>query len=350
HEIKDKYADPRRTDIVGGVGEFNIEDLIAEEDVVVTVTHEGYIKRIPLSTYRRQGRGGIGIIGSNAKEGDFIERLFIGSTHDYMLILTSMGRLHWLKVYDVPNLPRTARGRAIVNLLQFNKNETLQAVIAVRHFDERFLTTVTRRGYIKKTPLEAYSRPRKAGIQATGLHEGDSVIDAAITTGTDEIVLATRKGKAIRFKEGDVRAMGRTAAGVIAIKLPAEDEVVDMAIVDPKASLLTVCEHGYGKRTSAEEYRLQHRGGQGIINIRATQRNGDIVSMKAVRDNDELMLITVNGQIMRMAVSQLRQIGRATQGVRIISLREGDELVAVARVVAGEGSQGELTLESEGEQ
>ncbi|NLF31197.1 MAG: DNA gyrase subunit A [Planctomycetes bacterium] len=347
HEMKGKYNDARRTDIVAGVGEFNIEDLIAEEDVVVTVTHEGYIKRIPLSTYRRQGRGGIGIIGSNAKEGDFIEQLFIGSTHDYMLVLTNKGRLHWLKVYDVPNLPRTARGRAIVNLLEFEKDETLQAVICVRHFDERFLTIVTRLGQIKKTALEAYSRPRKGGIQATGLNEDDAVIDAAITTGSDEIVLATCKGKAIRFKESDVRPMGRTAAGVIAIKLAKDDAVVDMAVVDPSSSLLTVCQNGYGKRTPAEEYRLQGRGGQGIINIRTTARNGDVVSMKAVRDNDELMLITVNGQIMRMAVSQLREIGRATQGVRMISLREGDELVAVARVVAGEGSQGELGLETD---
>jgi len=347
-EIKDKYDDPRRTDIVAGIGEFNVEDLIAEEDVVVTVTHEGYIKRIPLTTYRRQGRGGIGIIGSNAREGDFIERLFIASTHDYMLILTSSGRLHWLKVYDVPNLPRTARGRAIVNLLQLGKNEALQAIINVRHFDERFLTTVTRLGQIKKTKLEAYSRPRKGGIQATGLAVGDVVIDAIITTGSDELVLTTRDGKAIHFQETDVRPMGRTAAGVKAIKLAKGDEVVDVAVVDANATLLTVCEHGYGKRTKADQYRIQGRGGQGVINIRTSERNGKVVSMKAVRDNDELMLITINGTIMRTAVKEIRTIGRATQGVRVISLREGDQLVGVARVMGGQRDQAELDFANNG--
>ena len=347
-EMKSKYDNPRRTDIIAGVGDLDIEDLIAEEDVVVTVTHEGYIKRIPLTTYRRQGRGGIGIIGNNAREGDFIENLFIASTHDYLLILTSKGRMHWMKVYDVPNLSRTARGRAIVNLLQFAKDESLQTVISVRHFDERFLTTVTRKGQIKKTSLDKYANPRKGGIQATGLAEGDAVIDAVITTGNDELVLGTRAGKAIRFRETDVRPMGRIAAGVKAIRLAAGDEVVDMAVVDKSSTLLTVCEHGYGKRTSADEYRLQGRGGQGIINIRTTERNGQVVSMKAVRDNDELMMITFKGMIVRTAVSQLRTIGRATQGVRVIALRKGDRLVSVAQVMAGEGAQGELGLAEEG--
>ncbi len=344
HEIRTKYANARRTEIIGGVGDINIEDLIAEEDVVVTMTHAGYIKRLPLTTYRRQGRGGVGIIGSDAKEGDFIENLFIASTHDYLLFLTNLGRMHWLKVYDVPNLSRTAKGRALVNLLQIGGDERIQAVINVRHFDERYLMTCTRRGQVKKTPLGAYSRPRRGGIQATGLADGDAVINAAITNGNDEILLGTSAGKAIRFKETDVRAMGRTAAGVKGISLGDGDKVVAMAISDPSVSVLTVCENGHGKRTSAGEYRLQGRGGQGVINIRTTERNGTVVSMHTVRDTDELMMITSNGMIVRIGVSDIRSIGRATQGVRVIALRPGDSLVDVARVV-GEDRQGQLALQ-----
>jgi DNA gyrase subunit A len=344
-EIKDKYADPRRTEIVGDVGDFDIEDLIAEEDVVVTLTHEGYVKRMPLATYRKQGRGGQGIIGSDAKEGDFVEELFIASTHDYMLVFLNNGRMHWLKVYDIPSMARTSRGRAIVNLLETTAGEKICAVVAVREFDERFLVTATKRGQIKKTPLGAYSNPRKGGIQATGLDEGDVVIWVAITRGGDEIVLGTVNGQAIRFSETEVRPMGRTAAGVRGINLREGDEVVDMAIVDPMATLLTVCENGYGKRTSFEEYRLQGRGGYGIINIRTTDRNGKVVAMKAIRDADELMLISQNGMIVRTGVSELRTIGRATQGVRVIALKPGDKLVAVARVIAEDSQQAQLPLE-----
>ncbi|NQU75969.1 MAG: DNA gyrase subunit A [Planctomycetes bacterium] len=346
-EMKSKYSNPRRTEIIGAIGEFDIEDLIAEEDVVVTLSHAGYIKRMPLTTYRRQGRGGIGIIGSDAKEGDFIENLFIASTHDFLLVLTNLGRVHWLKVYDVPNLSRTTKGRAIINLLQLEKEETIQAVINVRHFDERFLMTVTQKGQVKKTPLTAYSRPRKGGIHALGLAEGDSLIDAVITRGDDEIVLATRDGHAIRFNETDVRPMSRTAGGVRGISLRKGDKVVDMAIVDTTATLLTVCENGHGKRTSAEEYRLQGRGGQGVINIRTSERNGKVVSMKVVRDNDELMMITSNGMIVRTAVSGLRSIGRATQGVRVIALRKGDKLVGFARVIGEENGQPDLPLQDD---
>ena len=338
-EIRGKYADPRRTEIIGSIDGFDIEDLIAEEDVVVTLSHEGYVKRMPLDTYRRQGRGGVGIIGSNAKEGDFTEDLFIASTHDFLLIINNFGRMYWLKVYDVPNLPRTNRGRAIVNLLRLAKTETIQAVINVRQFDERHLMTVTREGRVKKTPLTAYKNPRKGGIQAAGLAEGDMVIDAVITGGDDEIVLATRDGHALRFSEHDVRPMGRTAAGVRGIRLRKADRVVDMAVVGKSTTLLTVCENGYGKRTDAEEYRLQGRGGQGIINIRTTKRNGKVVSMKVVRDSDELMMITSNGMIVRTGVSELRTIGRATQGVRVIALRPGDKLVGFARVVGDDGQQ-----------
>ena len=347
YELREKYGDPRRTEIVGDVEDFNIEDLIAEEDVVVTLTHEGYIKRMPLSTYRKQGRGGQGIIGSDAKEGDFVEELFVASTHDYMLVFLNNGRMHWLKVYDIPSMARTSKGRAIVNLLEMGPSEKICAVVAVREFDDRFLVAATKRGQIKKTALAAYSNPRKGGIQATGLDEGDVVIGVAITRGGDEIVLGTADGQSIRFKEIDVRPMGRTAAGVRGINLREGDEVVDMAIVDPMATLLTVCENGHGKKTSFDEYRLQGRGGFGIINIRTTERNGKVVRMKAIREADELMLITQNGMIVRTGVNEIRTIGRTTQGVKVIALKNGDKLVSVARVVAEDSQQGNLPLQPE---
>ncbi|HAU36097.1 MAG TPA: DNA gyrase subunit A, partial [Phycisphaerales bacterium] len=346
YEIKEKYGDERRTEIVGDVGDFEMEDLIADEDVVVTFTHEGYIKRTPVTTYRRQGRGGQGIIGSDAKEGDFVEEIFIASTHDYLLVFLNNGRLHWLKVYDIPSMVRTSRGRAVVNLLEMKGDEKVVAVVAVRDFDDRFLVTATRDGQIKKTELAAYSNPRKGGIQATGINEGDVVIGVALTRGHDEIVLATNDGQAIRFKEEDVRAMGRTAAGVRGIHLREGDFVVDMAVVDPMSTLLTVCENGYGKRTDFDEYRIQGRGGYGIINIKTSARNGKVVAMKSVRDADELMLITLNGMIVRTGVNELRSIGRATQGVRVIALKPGDKLVAVARVATEDNSQGTLPLDA----
>ncbi|MHC4717490.1 MAG: DNA gyrase subunit A [Planctomycetota bacterium] len=332
YEIRERYADHRRTEIVGAVGEFNIEDLIAEEDVVVTLSHEGYIKRIPVTSYRRQGRGGKGVIGSDKKAGDFIEHLFVASTHDYMLFFMNNGRMYWLKVYDVPSMSRQSKGRAIVNLLQMQKDERICAVIAVREFDERFLVTATTGGQIKKTVLSAYANPRRGGIQATGLGKGDVVLGAAVTHGTDEIVLATHKGMSVRFKETDVRPMGRTAAGVRGISLAKGDHVVDMAVVDPTATLLTVCERGYGKRTHFHEYRTQSRGGKGLINIRTTGRNGNVVGAKNVRDKDELMLISEGGMIVRIGVGDIRAIGRATQGVRLIGLRDDDRLVSVARI------------------
>jgi DNA gyrase subunit A len=344
HEISEKYGDARRTEIIGHVGEFDIEDLIAEEDVVVTLTHAGYVKRMPLSTYRRQGRGGQGIIGSDAKEGDFIEELFIASTHDYLLVFLNNGRMHWLKVYDIPSLSRTSKGRAIVNLLQMEREEQICAVLPVRDFDDRYLVTATRLGHIKKTELKAYSNTRRGGIQATGLQDGDVMIGVALTRGTDEIVLATRNGQAIRFPEALVRPMGRTAAGVRGIRLRKDDEVVGMVVVDEMATLLTVCENGHGKRTSFSEYRVQGRGGSGIINIKVTKRNGCVVAMKAMRDADELMLITLQGKIVRMGLTDMRVIGRATQGVRFIALREGDKLVSVARVVSDDNTQGELDM------
>ncbi len=345
YEIKNRFGRERLTQIVGDVGDFDIEDLIAEEDVVVTLTHEGYIKRMPLTTYRRQGRGGVGIIGSDAKEGDFIEDLFIASTHDYLLIFLTNGKMHWLKVYDIPSMARQSKGRSIINLLQMERDEHICAVEAVRDFDEdRFLVTATRFGQIKKTTLKAYSNVRSGGLIATGLQEGDRMIGVAITRGDDEVMLGTAEGQAIRFSEQDVRSMGRTASGVRGINLRDDDYVVDMCLVDPMATLLTVCENGYGKRTNFDEYRLQGRGGYGIINIRATDRNGRVVAMRTIRDADEMMLITKSGMIVRTGAEDLRTIGRATQGVRVIQLREDDELIALARVVTDDSSQAQLPL------
>ncbi|MFP4106858.1 MAG: DNA gyrase subunit A [Phycisphaerae bacterium] len=342
-EVRDRYGDERRTDIVEDAGDLDIEDLIAEEDVVVTVTHAGYVKRTPLTTYRRQGRGGRGVIGQDSKESDFVEELFIASTHDYMLVFLNNGRMHWLKVYDIPSMARTSRGRAIVNLLPIEKDESIRAVLGVREFEaDKYLMTVTRQGQVKKTTLEAYGNVRRGGIQAVGIKDGDDLIGVTITRGDDEIILGTRNGMAIRFHENDVRSMGRTAAGVKGINLRDDDEVIGMAIVDDMASLLTVCGQGYGKRTSFEEYRTQSRGGVGIINIKTTERNGKVVGMKSIRDHDELMLITHEGMIVRTGVDQMRLIGRATQGVRVIALKASDHLVAIAKVITEDSDQPQL--------
>jgi len=342
HEMKEKYGDARRTEIVGKAEEFDLEDLIAEENCVVTISHEGYIKRLPLTSYRRQGRGGKGIIGSTKKEGDFIEDLFVASTHDYILFFTNLGQCHWLKVYDIPQMSRQAKGRAIVNVLQLRQNEAVAGFIPVREFDvKRQVVFVTEGGTIKKTALKAFSRPKRGGIIAIRLTQGDNLIQVAISGGEDEIVLGTRDGKAIRFPESRVRSMGRTATGVRGIRLRPGDAVVGMALVDPSATLLTVCENGYGKRTGFSQYRTTGRGGQGIINIKTTKRNGKVVAMMTVRDGDDLMLITQAGQIMRIGVDakSIRPIGRATQGIRIIRLNEDDHLVAVARVKADTGDE-----------
>ena len=347
HEMKEKYADPRRTEIVGDAQDFDMEDLIAEENCVVTISHEGYIKRMPLTSYRRQGRGGKGVIGSTAKEGDFVQDMFVASTHDYILFFTNMGQCYWQKVYDIPQLSRQSKGRAIVNLLEMRTGETLASFIPVREFDDkRQLVFATALGTIKKTALSAFSRPKKGGIIAINLEKNDKLIDVTISSGNDEIVLGTRNGMSIRFKETDVRSMGRDTTGVRGIDLRKGDAVVGMSLVDTNATLLTVCENGHGKRTEFGEYRTQSRGGIGLINIKTSDRNGKVVAMMTVRDGDELMLITHQGQIMRIGVDaeSIRPIGRATQGVRVIRLNEGDNLVTVARVAAedvGEAEEGE---------
>jgi DNA gyrase subunit A len=341
YEMKEKYGDKRRTQITAKVEELAIEDLIAEEEVIVTISHSGYVKRMPVDTYRKQGRGGMGVIGSDTKEGDFIEHLFTASTHDYLLIFTNRGKCYWLKVYDVPSMSRQSKGRNIVNLLKLGYQK-VASIINVRKLgageeEERQLVMATKNGFVKKTSLSAYSNPRTTGVIAIRLEPNDDVIGVAMTTSGDHIILGTREGMAIRFDEKRVRSMGRVSRGVRGIKLRAKDSVVDMVIAEEKASLLTVCERGYGKRTTLDDYRPQNRGGIGLKNIKTTQRNGKVVALKAVRDTDELMMITAKGIIIRTGLEQVRVIGRNTQGVRLITLKAGDKLVAVERIVSGAG-------------
>jgi DNA gyrase subunit A len=340
YEIKEKYGDKRRTKIAAKVEQLDIEDLIAEEEVIVTISHSGYVKRMPIDTYRKQARGGKGIIGSDTKEGDFIEHLFTASTHDYLLIFTNRGRCYWLKVYDIPSMSRQSKGRNIVNLLRLG-NQTIASIINVRRFDgegeedkePRQLVMATKNGLVKKTRLSAYSNPRATGVNAIKLDPNDDVIGVKLTTGTEQIILGTRDGMAIRCDEQQVRSMGRVARGVKGIKLRPKDAVVDMVIPEKGASLLTVCEKGYGKRTSLDDYRPQSRGGIGLINIKTTARNGKVVALKAVHDSDELMMITAKGMIIRTGLEQVRSIGRATQGVRMIKLKADDKLVAAEKIV-----------------
>ena len=289
---------------------------------------------MPADTYRTQGRGGRGVRGTENKDGDFIEQMRVCSTHDYLLIFTNRGRVYWLRVYDIPSLSRTSRGRSLANMLTMQPNERHMAVLAVQAFEEQFVFFATEKGVVKKTPLTAFSNPRPSGIQAILLDPDDSLIKVSLTSGEDEIVLGTRQGMACRFKEGDVRAMGRTARGVRGIRLERDDLVIDMIVVQPGKSVLTVCERGYGKRTDIDEYRLTRRGGKGVINIRTTERNGLVVALRAVTDEDALILITASGNLMRMPMNELREIGRATQGVRLIRVEEEDKVVAVARVVS----------------
>ena len=341
YEIKEKYGDKRRTKITAKLEEFDIEDLIPEEEVIVTVSHSGYVKRTPLDTYRKQGRGGRGVIGSDTREGDFLEHLFTASTRDCLLIFTNRGKCYWLKVYDVPSMSRQSKGRNIVNLLRLG-NQKIASIINVRKFDDetgpggaqRQLVMATKKGLVKKTKLSAYSNPRATGVIAIRLDLNDDVIGVALTSGSDHIILGTQNGMAIRFDEEQVRSMGRVSRGVRGIKLRAKDNVVGMVISEEDASLLTVCENGYGKRTSLDDYRPQSRGGLGLINIRTTARNGKVVALKAVHSEDELMMITANGIIIRTGLEQIRSIGRNTQGVRLIKLKAGDKLVAAEKIVS----------------
>ena len=337
-ELKKKYGDERRTEISEEEeGEFTIEDLIAEEDMVITITHSGYIKRLSVTSYRRQGRGGRGVIGIETKEQDFVEHLFIASTHNYILFFTPKGRCHWIKVHEIPVGGRLAKGKNIVNMLELGEEEKIAAFVPVKEFDDKhFVVMASQNGIIKKTLLSAFSNPRRGGINAMNVPKDDNLIEAKITDGTCDIVLATREGQAIRFPEDKVRNMGRAAYGVKGINLAKNDRVIGMVVVKRDATLLSVTENGFGKRTNIADYRVTNRGGKGIINIRTTQRNGKVVDIKEVLTDDELMLITQKGIIIRQPVKQIKAIGRATQGVKLINLDAGDKLVDVARVVTGE--------------
>lgn len=339
-EMIEKYGakDQRRTEIVAAVGDINVEDLIADEEMTVAISHEGYIKRISLDTYRKQGRGGKGITGAGSmKEGDFMEHLFIGSTHDYLLFFTSVGKVYWLKIYDIPQMGRAAKGRPLVNVLQLGKDERVQTLLPVREFDDKhFLVLVTKKGTIKKTLLSDYSNPRKDGIKAIGIREDDELIGALITNGENEIMLASRNGMACRFKESDVRPMGRAASGVIGMTLEEDDEVISAMVVNPDSTVLTVAENGLGKRSSFEDYRITKRGAKGVTNMKLTERTGKVVTCMAVREEDEVMVITSAGMIIRTGVNSMRVIGRVTQGVSVINLSAGDKVATVARVVESE--------------
>ena len=346
YEIKEKYGDARRTKITAAAEQFAIEDLIAEEEVIVTVSHSGYVKRLPIDTYRKQARGGRGIIGSDTKEGDFIKHLFIASTHDYLLIFTNRGKCYWLKVYDIPSMSRQSKGRNIVNLLKLG-NQQIASIINVSSFEDeaevegkevrsRQLVMATRNGIVKKTKLSAYSNPRANGVIAINLDPNDDLIDVALTTGTNHIILGTRDGMTIRFDESQVRSMGRASRGVKGINLRSGDAVVGMVIVEEKAALFTVCENGYGKRTGLENYRPQSRGGVGLKNIKTSSRNGKVVALQAVQSKDDLMMITANGMIIRTGLDEIRSIGRNTQGVRLIKLKADDKLVAAEKIVSEE--------------
>jgi len=331
-DMKEKFSSKRLTEIVEAVGEFRLEELIPDEQVVVTISREGYVKRTDVDEYRKQGRGGKGVRGSAAKEGDFLEHLFVVSTHDYLLFFTDRGRVYWARVFDLPVMSRTSRGRSIANILQMQPNEVHRAVLAVKEFEESYVFFATAKGTVKKTPMQAFSRPRPSGIIAISLDADDALINVERTTGENEIVLGSRDGMAIRFQESDVRAMGRSARGVRGMTLTDDDTVVSMVAIDPGQSLLTVCENGFGKRTSIDEYRKTRRGGKGVINIKTTERNGRVVAIRTVVDTDELMLITASGILLRTDLSAVREIGRATQGVRLIRIDEGDRVVAVAKI------------------
>ncbi|MGH0029159.1 MAG: DNA gyrase subunit A [Myxococcota bacterium] len=344
-EIDEKFGDERRTEIGEAVEGLTTEDLIVEEDMVVTVSHLGYIKRNPLTQYRAQRRGGKGVKGMEAREQDFVDRLFVASTHAYILFFTTRGRAHWLKVHELPQLGRTARGKALANVLSLAEDERVRATLPVRAFgevgDDQVLLC-TRKGVVKKTRLDAYSNPRRVGIIAINVDADDELISAQRTNGSQEVIIATSDGKSIRFPEDQVRPMGRTAAGVRGMSLREGDHVVGMEILSPGATVLTVTERGYGKRTPLDDYRLQRRGGQGIITIRTSERNGPVVSVAQVMNDDEVMLITDGGKVLRAKVSGISTMGRATQGVRIMNLNPGEKLVSMARLAESDvGEAGE---------
>ena len=334
-EMAVRYGDDRRSKIRGTVSSFDVEDLIADEEVVLTMSRQGYVKRIPIDTYRAQRRGGRGMRGMDTKAEDWVEHLFVASTHDYLMVFTDQGRCHWVKVWGIPHGNRYSKGKPIVNFLELARGEKVASVLPVREFSgDRFLLFCTKDGVVKKTPLSAYGNVRAMGIYAIKFREGDELIDVRITDGGNEVVLATRLGKAIRFNESDVRPMGRHTEGVMGIRLGKSDEVVGMVVVRrADETLLTATEHGMAKRSEIADYRFQQRGGLGVINLKLSKKTGKVVAVRAVTDEDQLMVITRNGVVNRQPVSDMRVIGRATQGVRLVNLDDGDAVVDVARVV-----------------
>ena len=346
-EIKEKYGDERRTQIVERSEEISIEDMIVDEDMAVTISHEGYIKRNPVTLYRAQRRGGKGKIGATTKEEDFVEYLFIASMHSYILFFTTVGKVYWIKVHELPQASRAARGRPIVNLLNLEAGERVSAFLTVREFLEgRYIVFATKNGLIKKTELMAYAHPRPSGIRAIGLEAGDEVIGVRLTDGNQEIILSTAEGQSIRFKEAQVRSTGRGTFGVVGMKLDPDDKVVSMEMLSPGATILTVAEGGFGKRTEMGEYRLQSRGGKGIITMKTTDKTGRVIGVQQVTEEDQLMLVSNNGKIIRMRIKDIRVIGRNTQGVRLIELDEGERVVSLARLAEKEEEdEGEKTEE-----
>jgi DNA gyrase subunit A len=339
-KLREAHGDPRRTEILDAADEIAVEDLIADEDVAISITHSGYIKRTSITSYRAQKRGGRGRVGMRTREEDFVSDLFIASTHSYILIFTDHGRIYWLKVHEIPDVGPQGKGKALVNLVSFQRGEKIAAFCSVRDFTSGgHVLLATRRGIVKKTRLEAFSNPRPSGIIALSIEEGDALIDAVVTTGGDKLLIATEGGLAIHFKESDVRSMGRSAYGVKGIDLGKGDAVVSLAVVRPGGTVLSVTANGFGKRSALDEYRLQARGGKGIINIKASRRNGPVVGVKVLRGEEQVMLITEKGMIIRLNTADISIIGRITQGVRLIQLEEGDHLVSVARLAEREDDE-----------
>ena len=331
-EIKNKYGDDRRTEIVAAITDLTIEDLITREEMVITISHNGYIKRNPLSTYRSQRRGGKGLIGMETREDDYVEQLFIGSTHDYMFFFSNLGRFYCQKIYQIPEAGRTAKGKAIVNLLQLSEGERITTAINVIDFKEGYLVMFTKKGIVKKTRLKEYSHPRAKGIIAVTLDEGDELIAVKRTTGINDLIIGTRKGLAVRFKEGNVRPTGRTARGVIGIRLSKGDEVVSAGVIEERTSLLTITEKGFGKRTKVEEYLVHNRGGKGVISIKVIKKGGKVVGLLQVMDQDEVVLMTSSGKLIRTPAGNISKHGRNTQGVKLMDLGEKDRIVSIGKV------------------
>jgi len=341
-EIRKRYGDDRRTEIVHAESDFSVEDMIADEDMVITISHNGFIKRSASSQWRRQRRGGRGVQGATTREDDFVEHLFIASSHDYILFFTDRGKCYWRKVHEIPQAGRLSRGRAIVNLIECESGEKVRAFVSVRDFpDDQYIVMATRRGLIKRTALSAYGNPRRKGIYAIDIREDDELIEAKISLGDNDIILGTRRGKAIRFHESDVRPTGRKTMGVIGVRLAGEDDhVVGMMVVRREGTVLVVTENGYGKRTDVMQYRVQHRGGKGIITLRITEKVGPLVSLMEVVDTDDLMIVTDKGVMIRLPVQDIRTIGRNTQGVRVIRLDEGARIASISRVMEEEEESG----------